>query len=213
MEKLIKGILDFRQKHREGYLKSFAHLAQGQSPEVLFISCSDSRVVPNLFASADPGELFVVRNVGNTVPCCHDSSGSAPAPSEVAALEFAVANLGVNDIVVCGHSDCGAMKAIAQGREKLPFEGLKGWLKNAEPALKKRDTEVFSHSDLSEANQLSQVNVLLQLENLLTYPFVKEKYDKGELGLHGWWFDIAEAHVYAYSKEQNRFSLIEQLKD
>src|SRR5260221_6050909 len=115
MKKLVKGIIDFRRKGLPGYREKFGHLALGQSPDTLFIACSDSRVVPNTFASADPGDLFVIRNVGNLIAPA-DPSGLSPSDeSEGAAIEFAVLTLGVRDIIVCGHSECGAMQAALGG--------------------------------------------------------------------------------------------------
>src|SRR5271165_3350755 len=104
MKKLINGIVEFRRNVQKGYRQAFGKLADGQAPDTLFIACSDSRVVPNTFASADPGDLFVIRNVGNLVP-----HAKTPDNSEAAAMEFAVEKLGVSDIIVCGHSECGAM--------------------------------------------------------------------------------------------------------
>src|ERR1700693_2569793 len=106
MIKLIKGIVTFRRHVRPGYRKQFAHLALGQSPDTLFIACSDSRVVPNSFASTDPGDLFVIRNVGNLIPPCDQDGYSQADESEWAAIEFAIFALNVSDIIVCGHSEC-----------------------------------------------------------------------------------------------------------
>src|SRR5579871_2549496 len=109
MRKLIRGIVDFRKNVRASVKETFAQLALGQRPDTLFIACSDSRVVPNLFASSDPGDLFVIRNVGNLIPPCGERGHSASDESEAAAIEFALTALPVTDIVVCGHSECGAM--------------------------------------------------------------------------------------------------------
>src|ERR1700690_2670627 len=114
MKKLIKGIIDFHQNRRDKVKETFAQLALGQNPDCLFIACSDSRVAVNVFASTDPGDLFVIRNAGNIVTPSHDSSSDE---SEVAAIEFALEKLKVAHIVVCGHSDCGAMTPLCQGRQ------------------------------------------------------------------------------------------------
>src|SRR5260221_13880361 len=116
MKKLVKGIIDFRRKGLPGYREKFGHLALGQSPDTLFIACSDSRVVPNLFASANPGDLFVIRNVGNLIPPCGPRGRSLSDESEAAAIEFAIETLKITDIIVCGHSECGAMRALNNGR-------------------------------------------------------------------------------------------------
>src|SRR5271167_874721 len=113
MKKLVKGILDFRKNVRPGYQKTFAQLALGQSPDALFVACSDSRVAPNVFASTDPGDLFVIRNVGNLIPACGGDHGrSLSDESEAAAIEFALSNLEVANVIICGHSECGAMHAL-----------------------------------------------------------------------------------------------------
>src|SRR5438067_7318172 len=112
MKKLIRGIVEFRKNVRSGYRETFAHLALGQAPDALLIACSDSRVVPNLFASANPGDLFVIRNVGNFVPPAGGDGGSWNDGSEAAGIEFALSKLPVTDIIVCGHSECGAMQAL-----------------------------------------------------------------------------------------------------
>src|SRR3954470_19584993 len=128
MKKLIRGILDFRKNVLPARREMFARLADGQAPDVLFITCSDSRVAPNWFASTDPGDLFVIRNIGNLVPPC-DLDGHAHGETSVAAaVEFSQTTLSVKDIVVCGHSGCGAMQAIVGGLDKLPSSNLKRWL-------------------------------------------------------------------------------------
>src|SRR5579862_5180293 len=126
MKKLIRGIAEFRKNVQEEYRERFAHLALGQAPDTLFIACSDSRVVPNTFASADPGDLFVIRNVGNLIP----PAGKAGVPdgAEAAAIEFAL-SLNVKDIIVCGHSDCGAILALSKGGHGKLAPGLRQWLR------------------------------------------------------------------------------------
>lgn len=210
MKKLIRGIVDFRQRILPGYREKFAQLALGQKPDVLFIACSDSRVVPNLFASTDPGDLFVIRNVGNLIPPCGDAGSSVGDESEVAAVEFAILALGVNDIVVCGHSECGAMQAILSGRVPQRAPHLGTWLRYGEPAherLKRLDKGKWR---LAEHNELSQINVLQQIEHLKSYPLVRERLEQGKIRLHGWWFDIKNADVYAYEQDQGGFVLIDE---
>src|SRR5258707_1348341 len=128
MKKLIKGIMEFRRTRREAVRDLFAGLALGQNPDCFFIACSDSRVAANVFASTDPGDLFVVRNLGNIVPPFPDK-GSA-----VAALEFALKSLEVSHIIVCGHSDCGAIRELARDPEHLGDTPLGSWLRHAKGA-------------------------------------------------------------------------------
>jgi carbonic anhydrase len=130
LKKLINGVLEFRRSKRAEVLDSFAQLALGQSPDVLLIACSDSRVAVNVFASTDPGDMFVVRNVGNLVPPYKDVENS-PASAVAAAVEFAVERLKVGHIIVCGHSDCGAIKAMAD--VEIPEPGLRNWLHSGHP--------------------------------------------------------------------------------
>ena len=210
MKKLVKGILEFRKKVLPSYRQTFAHLALEQKPDALFVACSDSRVVPNLFASTDPGDLFVVRNVGNLVPPCDPKRADKPQGSAAAALEFSVERLNVRHIIVCGHSECGAMAALLEGAHAKGLPHLQDWLRHGEATVQKFKEQVNSDPKLSEVNRLSQVNVLMQLEHIHSYPFVKRKVDAGELMLHGWWFDIAHADVYAYEPEDKRFVLVEE---
>jgi carbonic anhydrase len=211
MKKLVKGILDFRKFVRPGYRDTFAQLALGQSPDTLFIACSDSRVAPNVFASTDPGDMFVIRNVGNLVPACGGLHGLSTADeSEAAAIEFAVANLGVKDIIVCGHSECGAMQALLGGRDKIKLPNLKEWLRHGENALQALDQNRNFANTHSEHNRLSQLSVLQQVENLKSYPIVQERITAGKLRVHAWWFELATATVNYFEPESNSFIEIDE---
>jgi len=206
MKKLIQGILEFRKNLTDEKSALFAKLALGQKPDTLFIACSDSRVVPNVFASTNPGDLFVIRNVGNLIPPqsegLHDTSAAA-------ALEFSLLNLNVVDIVICGHSECGAMKALIDGKDSC-CSHLGNWLQYGKESLKRVKSGFTLDPSLSEENQLSQVNVLQQMEHIASYPFVRERLEKKSLHIHGWWFDIAKAHVYCYEESVNKFVLINE---
>ena len=208
MKKLIQGIIDFRKHRIANYREKFSKLALGQSPDTLFIACSDSRVVPNLFASTDPGDLFVIRNVGNLIPPCNADGQSEGDKSEWAAIEFAILQLHVSDIIVCGHSECGAMQAILQGRQKIAGEHLQSWLEYGEKASSLISKIKFSES-LAKHNQVSQANVLLQLTHLKTYPLIQERIKVGQLNLHGWWFDIGSGNVYSLDETTVQFVLID----
>ena len=157
MKKLIRGIVEFRRNTQEGYRESFGHLATGQSPDALFIACSDSRVAPNTFASTNPGDLFVLRNVGNLIPPCGECNASSVGEAEGAAIEFSVQNLKVSDIIVCGHSECAAMHALIADRKKVETPILRGWLRHGEPALDRLKSGVVLDSSLTAQNQLSQL--------------------------------------------------------
>lgn len=207
MKKLLQGIVEFRKSLTEEKRQLFATLALGQKPDVLFIGCSDSRVVPNLFASTDPGDLFVLRNIGNLIPpCCSgDHESSIPA-----AIEFALFSLNVSDIIICGHSECGAMQALMHGIEHVTCPHLKNWLKYGEDSLNKIKQGLVLNPTLSKHNQLSQVNVLEQMQRVLSYPYVHERVEKKQLRIHGWWFDIAQADVYCYEHSLYQFVLIDE---
>lgn len=212
MKKLVKGIVEFRQNTLPEYREKFGHLALDHSPDTLFIACSDSRVVPNVFASTDPGDLFVLRNVGNLIPPCEHSGSSCIDKSEAAAIEFALLTLHVSDIVICGHSECGAMQAIVSGRETIASHNLRQWLGYGENAYEQLKHEPNFAKGFSEPNRLSQRNVLLQIEHLKTYPIIQDRLAKETLKIHGWWFELAHADVYAYEESQHQFVLIDEVE-
>jgi len=210
MRKLLNGIAEFRRNRRPEYAATFARLALVQTPDALFVACSDSRVVPNLFASTQPGDLFVVRNMGNLIPPCGSQGRSESDESEAAAIEFSVGTLRVRDVIVCGHSECGAMRALHAG---LPIPGvpdLEGWLRHARAALDRLNAGAGFPGELPPYDKLSQLNVLLQLEHLQTYPLVRQSVAEGRLRIHAWWFDIAQANVFAFEATENRFVLLDE---
>ena len=181
MKKLIQGIVKFRQDVRPDYRERFARLALGRAPDTLFIACSDSRVVPNLFASADPGDLFVIRNVGNLIAPADSNGLSQCDASGAAAIEFALANLAVTDIIICGHSECGAMHALLNGRHPVEPFHLRSWLRHGEAALESLEKNAGPDPTLARHNQLSQLNVLSQIDHLRTHPCVRQRVQAGRL--------------------------------
>jgi carbonic anhydrase len=210
MQKLISGIVEFRRNTQASYREHFGRLATGQFPDTLFIACSDSRVVPNTFASTDPGDLFVIRNVGNLVPSCDLHGVSTSDESEAAAIEFSLQNLAVKNIIVCGHSECGAMRALIRGRRSVKLPNLRSWLRHGELAIDLMKAGKAPDLALSDANQLSQLNTLVQVENVKSYPIVQKRIEDGTLAVHAWWFDIAKADVYAYLEPENKFFIIDE---
>jgi carbonic anhydrase len=197
MKKLIKGIMEFRRTKRDGLRGLYAQLALGQRPDCLYITCSDSRVVANIFASTDPGDLFVIRNLGNIMP---------PAPdmgSAVAALEFALVSLQVGHIIVCGHSDCGAMRALAENPQVSGNTAMSAWLRHAKAAVEAAP---------QGQDALSMRNVSLQLQNLRSHPLVREREAAGKLKLHGLWFNIREVEVHYLEKPPMGFTLIDDVE-
>ena len=212
MKRLIQGIVEFRKKVRPGYRETFAKLALGQSPDALLIACSDSRVAPNLFASTEPGDLFVSRNPGNLIAPCGSDGRSVGDESEAAAIEFAILALRVSDIIVCGHSECGAMRALLDGRKDLEAPHLYSWLKHAEGALAEVRASAPSGDGLTLQNRFSQANVLRQIEHLKSYPIVQERLAARRVRLHAWWFDIAQAEVLTHDPEARRFVVIDEVQ-
>lgn len=210
MRKLIAGIVDFRERFLPEYSDRFRKLAQGQSPDALFISCSDSRVVPDLLASTDPGDMFVMRNVGNLVPPATADGSSTGDLSEASAIEYSVAVLEVSDIIVCGHSECGAMKAALSGGPFPETPNLEKWLHHSTSAVFRLQQEGPLDSRLSPHNQLSQLNVLVQLEHLVSYPLVRKRMEAGNLKLSGWWFDIASGEMFAYNRDNRAFDAMDR---
>jgi carbonic anhydrase len=210
MRKLIKGIVDFRERLLPEYAQRFRELAEGQAPDALFITCSDSRVVPDLLASTDPGDLFVMRNVGNLIPPATAEGASTGDLSEASAIEYSILVLNVSSIVVCGHSECGAMKAAVAGQPMPDTPNLAKWLHHCASAVFRLDQEGPLNPQLSRHNQLSQLNVLVQLEHLATYPIVRQRIAKGTLLLTGWWFDVAKGEMWAYDRESRSFEVIDR---
>jgi carbonic anhydrase len=210
MRKLLKGIVDFRERMLPQYAERFRNLAEGQAPDVLFITCSDSRVVPDLLVSTDPGDLFVMRNVGNLVPPATVDGISIGDLSEASAIEFAVLSLKVRSIVICGHSECGAMKAALARKPMLEAPNLTKWLHHCTSAVVRLAHEGPLDKQLSPANQLSQLNVLVQLEHLMSYPIVRDRVAAGTLHLGGWWFDIASGGMFAYERDRRAFEVIDR---
>src|ERR1700761_4784566 len=208
MQQIIEGVHKFRNTEFGNYRKLFRKLSQsGQNPHTLFITCSDSRVLAELITHSQPGDLFVVKNIGNIVP---PASATGDTNSTAAAIEFAVDNLRVDDIVICGHSQCGAISALL-GKPVVGDSSphLRDWLKVASPVLEtlKQDYKHLHEHD-ARWTAAAQENVLFGLDNLHSYSCVQERLADGSLRLHGWFFKIATAELFAYDPETNQFSLL-----
>jgi carbonic anhydrase len=202
MEKLISGIHRFRKEYWSGNRDLLRRLAeQGQSPEALFITCCDSRVVPTVITHGEPGDLFIYRNIGNFVPPY--SEAPLDGTGVGAAIEYAVEHLKVRDIIVCGHSDCGAMKALYKDREGFTeTPHIKEWLTHGDRTL-----AVVATKEERLAITAAE-NVLVQMENLRTYPVVQRAAREGQLFVHAWFFEIGEGKVYSYSPEKGQYKPI-----
>ncbi|MBE0545479.1 MAG: carbonic anhydrase [Verrucomicrobia bacterium] len=205
MQKLVEGVHRFQAEEFGRYRNLFRKLArEGQKPHTLFITCSDSRVLAELITQSEPGDLFVVKNVGNIVPPGHVTGSTN---STAAAIEFAVEVLRVNDIVVCGHSQCGAMDTLMQPNERIStMPHLEEWLRVADPVKQIIQTE-YKHltNDTERSTAAAEENVLFALENLHSYPSVQQRLADGSLHLHGWFFKIATAQLFAYDPGTRQF--------
>ncbi|MFG2650693.1 carbonic anhydrase [Streptomyces sp. NPDC048436] len=199
MKSLIDNARSFAATHVADPQNSeaFEALRAGQSPQALFITCSDSRVVPALITGARPGELFELRTAGNVVPPypgAVDVTGNGHPMSEAATIEYAVCVLGVRDIVVCGHSHCGAVGALVRGEDLSAVPAVRDWLEHSVgPDAALRSSPPAS-PDVAEA---VQAHVLEQLERLCAYPCVKERTDDGSLTLHAWYYEVHTGNVTA----------------
>jgi carbonic anhydrase len=201
MQRLVEGIHKF-QKHVFRQQRSFfERLVDDQKPMALFITCSDSRINPNLLTQTEPGELFILRNAGNIVPPYGVASGG-----EAAAIEYAVCVLGVRDIIVCGHSHCGAMGSILEPARVANLPAVRQWLGLAESTSRIMH-ENYTHIDDPQARLMATVeeNVLVQLENLRTHPSVAAAMGRDELSVHGWVYKFETGQVFAYEPEGGQF--------
>ena len=203
MQKLLQGLQHYQTKIFGSQRQLFERLSQGQSPDVLFITCSDSRINPNLLTQTEPGELFILRNAGNIIPPYGAVQGG-----ESATIEFAVAALGVKDIIVCGHTHCGAMKGLLEPPNSRDFPALSAWLAHAE-STRRIVQDKYADREGSELLSVTiQENVLAQMENLRTHPVVASGLSQGKLKLHGWVYKIETGEVFGYDPEVCQFQLL-----
>jgi carbonic anhydrase len=200
MQKLIQGIHQFQQTDFHPLQDLFEELAKGQNPETLFITCSDSRIDPNLLTRSKPGDLFILRNAGNIVPPHGAANGG-----EAATIEFAVAALGVKNIIICGHSHCGAMKGLLQPEMVASLPSVASWLGHAETTRRIVQDNYGYLSDDQLVTATVEENVLVQLEHLRTLPAVASRLVRGDLHLHGWVYKIETGDVFAYDLSSGQF--------
>lgn len=203
MRKLIEGVQRFLTTVHAKDREVFERLASGQDPETMIVACADSRVVPHLITQAKPGDIFVHRNAGNIVPPSH-----AAACSEAASIEFGVQHLRVRHIIVLGHTDCGAMRAIVSPEAASEMPLVASWLKHAEEARRVVREGYGSADAETQLAAATEANVLAQIENLQTYPLVARARAEGRLVLHGWVWDIATGMVRSFDAETGRFELL-----
>jgi carbonic anhydrase len=204
MRKLVEGIHRFQQGVFGPQRDLFRRLVDGQEPDALFITCSDSRIVPNLITQTEPGELFIIRNAGNIVPPWGVESG------EAGTLEYAVEVLTVSDIIVCGHTHCGAMKAVIDPSQTRELPALASWLRHCEGTRRilSKAYPDLTGDDLVETAVAE--NVLVQIEHLRTHPSVMAALARSKVTLHAWVYNIAEGEVYAFEPEIGQYVPIEE---
>jgi carbonic anhydrase len=204
LDHLITGVAKFQRDVFPGKKAVFKKLANGQNPEVLFITCADSRIDPNLVTQTEPGDLFICRNAGNIVPPHSNKTGGMTA-----SIEFAVAALGIEHIIICGHTDCGAMKGALHPEQLDELPHVKEWLghcRSASEVVKEK------HGCLTDEhlNELTQENVLQQIQHIKTHPAVAAKLAAGKVKLHGWVYNIAQGTILCWDETMGKFIEMEQ---
>jgi carbonic anhydrase len=207
VDKILRGLKRFKKKVFPKHRELFRELALQQRPTALFITCADSRIDPCLLTQTKPGELFLCRVIGNIVPRYPESIGGVSA-----TIEYAVGVLGVPDVIVCGHTDCGVMKGVLNPEALKPLANVSAWLSHAQPA---REALVEFEGNLSDPEfllALTERNVVEQLKNLQTHPSVQARLAQKNLKLHGWVYDIGKGVVTTYSRRREKFIRVRTIR-
>ena len=206
MERLVRGLHAFQTRAFDDHRALFERLVEaGQSPEALFITCSDSRISPSMLTQSKPGDLFIIRTAGNIVP-----AHGAPVSGEAATIEYAVKGLGVKDIIVCGHSHCGAMHAVIEPEKMEHMPLLKQWLEHAAATRQIIEENYADRQGPARLTAAIEENVLVQVENLRTHPVVAARLSRGDLHLHAWVYKIETGEVFAYDPAVGQFTSLGQ---
>jgi len=208
MKILFDGVKEFSRSDFEKNKELFKRISESHNPHTLFIGCSDSRVVPDMITKSLPGDLFVIRNIANVVPYYRPSTDYLATTS---AIEYAITVLNVENIVVCGHSNCGGCKALFLSDEEMDkIPHTRKWLELARDAKKKAE-EIVSHIGVDSGMEwlVEQENIVEQMNHLLSYPCVEERYEKGALNIYGWYYEIGTGTIYNYNKIEKTFEKIE----
>lgn len=204
IKKLITGFARFRSKYFDDQPALFEKLSrQGQAPHIMVIACCDARVDPAIITDSDPGDLFVVRNVANLVPPCETGGGYHGTS---AALEFAVCGLKVSHIVVLGHSHCGGVHTLLQGANTQQGDFIGPWMALAEGACQRVNASQAHASEMARQRACEQAVVRVSLKNLQTFPWIRERVERGDLRLHGWYFDIDGGDLLCYDEKNDSFA-------
>ncbi len=205
MPKITRGIVRFKTEIYPQRKELFDQLARGQNPEALFITCSDSRIDPNLLVQTEPGELFIIRNAGNIVPPYSTNTGGTTA-----SIEYAVAILGVKHIVICGHSECGAMHGVLNPELVKDLPHVRKWLSFSHTAYQIIQEKAPELPQDKKLELLIEENVLLQMRHLQTHAHVAAKLATNKIQLHGWTYDIGSGQVKAYDEAKACFMPVEE---
>lgn len=210
IQRFIGGFRRFQHKYFGEHRNLFNELKKGQSPKTLLIGCSDSRADPALLMDCDPGDIFVVRNIANLVPPFENDNAKHGIS---AAIEFAVCDLEVNQIIVLGHSSCGGIGALMQGyTAKTEADFVGKWVQIAEPARQQVLQELAGRPMDEQIRACEMASLIVSLDNLMTFPFISERVESGKLALIGWYFDIGKGALYDFDQESNDFkSLVSAL--
>ena len=200
LQQIVEGFLHFHHEVFPQQKDLFKKLATAQRPRAMFIACADSRIVPELITQSAPGDLFVTRNVGNVVPPYGEMNGGVST-----AIEYANLALGVQHIIVCGHSDCGAMRAVLNPQSLGKMPTVKAWLRHAEVAKSMVQDHCNCTTEADSMHVLTEENVIAQLQHLRTHPSVASRIANGQLFIHGWIYNIETSQIKAYDAEQGLF--------
>jgi carbonic anhydrase len=200
MERLIEGHRRFLAEAFPARRDQFHLLAEGQAPETLFVTCADSRIVPDLILQTQPGDLFICRNAGNVIPRAGEPAGGVSA-----TIEYAVEVLRVRHLIVCGHSDCGVIRALMNPDGLAGLDSVTDWLQHVEPAWQYVGEVERNAGELTRHTALTHANVLVQLANLHTHAYIQRAVGEGRLKVHGWYYDILSGRIERYNEGAGRF--------
>jgi len=211
LERLKTGLTTFKEVTYKKYERLYHDLEQTQDPHTLFIACSDSRVSPDMLLDSDPGEVFTIRNIANTIPAYEVSQNDI---TTVSSIEYAIEVLGVEEVIICGHSNCGGCAAALQGPKKLdqlPY--TQHYLKPLECVKEKIEAKQTDMDERSKARLMEKMNVIEQVEHLKSYPQIQERLKRGELEIEGWYYDIKSGSVSVYDESSGSFCVSDEYQN
>lgn len=203
-DELLDGFQQFKKQYFGDDSHLYDSMKNGQPAKTLMIACCDSRVDPAILTNCEPGDIFTIRNVANLVPPCEDNDHHHATS---AAIEYAVNALEVENIIIMGHANCGGIKALWDGTSE-PTQFIESWMSSAQPAKEKVQKKLPEASHSDKIKSCEQQSVLVSLENLVTFPFIKERVEKGLLSLHGWYFDLTEGELLSYNPDSDEFEVV-----